>query len=105
VKQSDDKQPLCLFIEFAYLCHTYLNNSIMTQLVFKNDIDQSKIDVLLSMVKSWNIETSVVTAAPRKNKCKKNTALTLSVGLWAGRDIDDKQLRDRAWGTSKRAHK
>jgi hypothetical protein len=28
----------------------------MTQLIFKNDIDQSKMDVLLGMVKSWKIE-------------------------------------------------
>jgi Flp pilus assembly protein CpaB len=77
----------------------------MTQLIFKNDIDQNKMDVLLSMVKSWNIETSVVTVTPRKNRRNKNTALTLSVGLWAGRDIDDKQLREQAWGTSKRLRK
>jgi hypothetical protein len=77
----------------------------MTQLIFKNDIDQSKMDVLLSMVKSWNIESEVVATTPQKNKRKKHTPLTLSVGMWAGRDIDDKQLRERAWGTSKRLRK
>jgi hypothetical protein len=74
----------------------------MTQLIFKNGIDQSKMDVLLGLVKSWNIEPEVVATTPQKNKRKKNTPLTLSVGMWAGRDIDDKQLRERAWGTSKR---
>jgi hypothetical protein len=53
----------------------------MTQLIFKNDIDRRKMDVLLGL---------------------KKAPLTLSVGMWAGRDIDDKQLRVRAWGTSKR---
>ena len=77
----------------------------MTQLIFKNDIDQSKMDVLLGMIKSWNVETKVVATAPRKNKRKKDAALTLSVGMWAGRDINDKQLREQAWGTSKRVHR
>jgi hypothetical protein len=44
-------------------------------------------------------------STPQKNKRKKNARLTLSVGMWAGRDIDDKQLRERAWGTSKRLRK
>jgi hypothetical protein len=77
----------------------------MTQLIFKNDIDQSKMDVLLGMIKSWNVETKVVATAPRKNKRKKDAALTLSVGMWAGHDINDKQLREQTWGTSKRVHR
>lgn len=77
----------------------------MTQLIFKNDIDQYKMDVLLSLIRSWNIEPKVVATAPQKSKPKKGTALTLSVGMWKGRDIDDKQLRAKAWGSAKRLHK
>ena len=75
----------------------------MTQLVFKNDIDQSKIDILLSMIKSWNMEAEIQplsTATISKNK--ENSTLTLSVGMWEGRDINDKRLREKAWGTTKR---
>jgi len=78
----------------------------MTQLIFKNDIDPNKIDVLLSMIKSWDVEVEVqLLSKTNKNRGKKNSALTLSVGMWEGRDINDKQLREMAWGTAKRLKK
>jgi hypothetical protein len=89
----------------------------MTQLVFKDDIDQSKIDVLLSLIKSWNIDATVEMGhVPslqydvdkgdlRKPAFEKTKPLTLSVGLWKDRDITDKQLREMAWGTNKRLRK
>jgi hypothetical protein len=84
----------------------------MTRLIFKDDIDPDKIDVLLSLIKSWKIDATVKTgyssSLQRDIKDKKlhETAsgkaqpLTLSVGLWKDRDITDKQLRDKAWGTA-----
>jgi hypothetical protein len=75
----------------------------MTQFIFKNDVDQNKIDILLSMIKSWDMEAEVTTI--RKSQGKKNSALTLSVGLREGREINDKQLREMAWGTAKRLKK
>lgn len=75
----------------------------MTQFIFKSDIDQNKIDILLSMVKSWNMEVEVLPLSKaHKSRSRKNSALTLSVGMWEGRDINDKQLREKAWGTVKR---
>jgi hypothetical protein len=86
----------------------------MTHVIFKDDIDQSKIDVLLSMIKSWNIDATVKTgyssSLQRDIEDKKlhemasgkAQPLTLSIGLWKDRDITDKQLRDKAWGTAKR---
>jgi hypothetical protein len=71
----------------------------MTQLIFKDDIDQSKMDVLLRMLESWSIAAEVQKPVSPKRK-KKSTPLTLSVGMWAGRNIDDKELRARAWGTN-----
>lgn len=71
----------------------------MTQFIFKNGIDQTKIDVLLSMIKSWNMEVEVL---PFSNIHKNDSSLSLSVGMWEGRDINDKQLREKAWGTTKR---
>ncbi|MDR0567097.1 MAG: hypothetical protein LBG47_08715 [Prevotellaceae bacterium] len=75
----------------------------MTQILFKNDIDQNKIDVLLHLIKSWNIDAEVMPSASPKSRRKKNEPLTLAVGMWEGRDIDDRQLREKAWGTAKRA--
>jgi hypothetical protein len=75
----------------------------MTQLIIKNEIDQSKINVLLSMIKSWNIEAEVVaTVSLAKTEYKKDASFPFSVGMWEGRDIDDKKLRKLAWGTNKR---
>jgi len=78
----------------------------MTQFIFKNDIDQNKINILLSMIKSWDMEVEVQPLPKiNKSKSRKNSALTLSVGMWEGRDINDKQLREKAWGTAKRLKK
>ncbi|MDR3187964.1 MAG: hypothetical protein LBT94_02100 [Prevotellaceae bacterium] len=63
------------------------------------------MDVLLNLMKSWNIEPTVVAADPPKSKRKKSTSLTLSVGMWADRDVSDQQLREQAWGSAKRLHK
>ncbi|MDR1342693.1 MAG: hypothetical protein LBK18_05495 [Prevotellaceae bacterium] len=71
----------------------------MTQLIFKNNIDQSKMNVLLGMLDSWGVEAEVQMPAPPKLK-KKSTPLTLSVGMWAERNIDDKELRARAWSAN-----
>jgi hypothetical protein len=84
----------------------------MTQFILKNDMDQSKIDILLSMIKSWDMEVEVnlspagrlasQSGFPAENrKRKENAALSLSVGMWEGRDINDRQLREKAWGTAK----
>jgi hypothetical protein len=86
---------------FSYLCRIiHKKNKNMTQLIFKSDIDQSKIDILLSMIKSWNIDATVEKER-QKPAFEKPKALTLSVGLWKDRDITDGQLREMAWGTAK----
>jgi hypothetical protein len=75
----------------------------MTQLVFKDDIDQGKIDALLRLIKSWNIDVTLETGcvlSPQYGADDKEQRkpLTLSVGLWKDRNITDKQLREMAWG-------
>ncbi|MDR0864648.1 MAG: hypothetical protein LBO74_06915 [Candidatus Symbiothrix sp.] len=74
----------------------------MTQIILKNQINQSMMDTLLLLFKTWNIEAEINATIATKKKVKKDTSLTLSVGLWEGRDINDKQLRDKAWGTGER---
>ena len=73
----------------------------MTQLTFENKIDDSQMSILLHLLKSWNIEAKVATTlATPKIMRKKPDNLTLAVGMWEGRDINDKQLRELAWGTA-----
>jgi hypothetical protein len=74
----------------------------MTQITLKNQIDQSQLDVLLYLFRSWNIEAEIDETTTKEKKAKRDTSLTLSVDLWEGRDINDKQLREKAWGTNKR---
>ncbi|GHT30550.1 hypothetical protein AGMMS49574_10500 [Bacteroidia bacterium] len=74
----------------------------MTQIILKNQIDQSQLDILLYLFRSWNIEAEIDETTTIEKKAKRDTSLTLSVGLWEGRDINDKRLRDKAWGTNKR---
>jgi hypothetical protein len=85
----------------------------MKQLIFKNEIDQGKIDILLSMIKSWNMEAEVhpspkefiTDLSASSTKTCNSKGLTLSVGLWEGQDINDNQLREKVWGTEKRMKK
>ena len=73
----------------------------MTQLTLKNKIDDSQMSILLHLLKSWNIETEIAaTSTIPKITRKKPDNLTLAVDMWEGRDINDKQLRELAWGTA-----
>jgi hypothetical protein len=74
----------------------------MTQLILKADIDQTRLDVLLNLLKTWHIDAEVK-PFKAKSKSKSNyEPFSETIGIWADRDIDDKQLREQAWGTNKR---
>jgi hypothetical protein len=66
----------------------------MTQLILKTDIDQMKLDVLLGLLKSWNIDAEVKPSKPRSGK--KHKLFSETFGMWADRDIDAKELRRQA---------
>jgi hypothetical protein len=75
----------------------------MTQLIFKNGIEQSKMNVLLGLIKSWDIEAEMfppTTYTEIKEPVSTDAVDPFSEirGMWADRDIDDKELRRRAWG-------
>jgi hypothetical protein len=74
----------------------------MTQIVLKNQINESNLDTLLSVLTSWNVNVEIDTTAAAKKKPQKKTSLTLSVGMWEGRNIDSRELRRRASGIDKR---
>jgi len=71
----------------------------MVQLIFKNDIEQSKLDALLCFLKSWNIDAELKTTTVEV--AKKKSAFSLTVGLWQDYDINANELRNRAWSRTK----
>ncbi len=67
----------------------------MIQLILKNNIEQNKMEVLLSLLKSWNIEAEIKTILPVVIKKKKE--FSLSEGIWKDYDIDAVALRKKSW--------
>ena len=67
----------------------------MTQIIIKDDIDQSKIDALVFFLKSWDIDVELKTT--KSIKSVNSSEFSLSNGIWSDYDIDYKELRDRAW--------
>lgn len=70
---------------FLCLHHNTIN---MTQIILKDDIEQSKIDALLFFLKSWDIDVVNIT---------KSKDFALSQGIWIDYEVDSKELRDKAW--------
>ncbi|MBX7226264.1 MAG: hypothetical protein K1X55_09545 [Chitinophagales bacterium] len=70
----------------------------MQQLIFKKDIEQSKMDALLHFLKSWDIEAELIN---NKITTKKKSDFSLSVGIWKDYNIDANELRKNAWKTNK----
>ena len=76
----------------------------MTELRFKNNIDDVQMNVLLHLLKSWNVEVEVLQQpAVVSEKKQKSKTLPFSTGMWKDYDIDDKTLRAKAFGINKRA--
>jgi len=76
----------------------------MTQLKINGNIAQYQIDIIMSMLNSWNIDALVEFAGnPVLNRKDADTgqALSFSAGMWEDYDINDKSLREKAWGTNK----
>jgi len=67
----------------------------MTQIILKDDIEQSKIDALLFFLKSWDIDVELKTT--QTNQSKIPSEFSLSKGIWSNYDLDAKKLRDKAW--------
>jgi hypothetical protein len=97
---------VCLFYfeKILYLCSN--KKTTMTELKFKNSIDDVQMSVLLYLLKSWNVEAEFSQQQPavstKKHKPISIQTLPFSTGMWADYDIDDKTLRTKAWGTEKR---
>jgi hypothetical protein len=68
----------------------------MTQIIFKTEIDQRKIDVLFSLFKSWGVEAEV--KEPLFKSEEEQDLFAGICGMWKDRDIDAKELRNEAAG-------
>jgi len=66
----------------------------MTELIFKNRIDKKKLDSIIFFLKSWNIDVEIKTISSKKEK--KEKLFSESFGMWADRDIDIKEIRQKA---------
>jgi hypothetical protein len=70
----------------------------MTQLTLKTDIDENKLEELLRLLKSWDIEAMVTSNDVIKPKSDSNyEPFSKTRGMWKNRDIDARQLRREAW--------
>ena len=67
----------------------------MTEIILKDDVEQSKIDALLFFLKSSNIDAEVKITDVKK--IQKSSAFSLAKGIWRDYNVDANELRDKAW--------
>jgi len=68
----------------------------MTQITFKNRINDSQMSLLLHLLKSWNVETEI-THQQTSDQPKQRKLFEKTLGMWADRDIDIKKMRREAY--------
>lgn len=71
----------------------------MVEIIFKNDIEKSKLDALLQFLKSWNIDAEL--KRKKDPVVKKKIGFSLSAGIWKNYKVDAGELRKQAWNRSK----
>jgi hypothetical protein len=70
----------------------------MTQIILKNQIGQEKLETLLFLLKSWEIDAEVKNNDITQSDAKSNYKLfSKTRGMWKDREIDARQLRREAW--------
>ncbi len=67
----------------------------MQHIILKTDIEKSKMDALLSLLKSWGIEVELKKSVPNVKRTK--TVFSLAAGIWKDNDISGDDLRKQAW--------
>ena len=73
----------------------------MTQLKINGNIAQYQIDIIMSMLNSWDIDARVEVAGNtvlNRKDADTGHVLSFSAGMWEDYDINDKALRAKAWG-------
>jgi hypothetical protein len=67
----------------------------MIQIILKNGIDYSQMNILLHLFSSWNVEAEI---SEEKDEGKKASKLfSRTRGMWKDYDIEAKELRRQAW--------
>ena len=75
----------------------------MTQIILRNSIDNTQMNVLMGLFNSWNV--NVIINEGKKFEDKPfSQRFARTRGMWKDYDIDAKQLRRDAWGTEKLIH-
>lgn len=72
----------------------------MVEIIFKNDIEKSKLDALLQFLKSWNIDAELKRQKDPVAR-KKKVDFSLSAGIWKNYRVDAGELRKQAWNRNK----
>lgn len=67
----------------------------MTEILIKEDIDKTKIAVLVELFNSWNLKIVLTEKVEKKSPIK--LSFFDNAGLWKDRDIDAAQLRKDTW--------
>jgi len=67
----------------------------MTEIILKDDLEQDKLDALVSLLKSWNINAEFRTTENKESKT--STDFSIAEGIWSDREIDGEDLSNQAW--------
>jgi hypothetical protein len=67
----------------------------MMELILNDKIERKKLEALLVFLKSWDIDAEVRTITTKKESTKKLFEKTF--GMWADRDIDIKDIRQKTY--------
>ena len=67
----------------------------MTELILKKDIDEKKMKVLLTFLKSWGIDVELRKTVSKTTK--KAQEFSLANGLWENYEINSSEIRKKAW--------
>ncbi len=67
----------------------------MIEIILKNKINKHKINTLIQLLKSWNVEAEL--KETKEIKRTTETKFSLTSGLWKDFEIDANQLRKQAW--------
>lgn len=95
-KNSAFAKKSIIFVEnFVKVIDDYMT----THFIINENIAQNQLDIIVNMLKSWNIDVKV---EKTEKSVAKISTLPFSAGLWEDYDIDDQMLRSKAWGTHKR---
>ena len=70
----------------------------MIEIILKNKINKHKMDTLIQLLKSWNVEAEM--KETKFSKRVSETQFSLAKGIWKDFDIDANQLRKQAWKTN-----